>query len=140
MNTLPSDIFARRVRAERERQGVSQVELARRMASILGANVDPTAITRIEQQTRAVRLDEAVAMATILKVPLSSLIVDNDAEESEAILQRYLADLAAAHRQWEQTRQEIGRLTQIVQSLSGGYDLLHPDATAEHAEQQADKA
>ena len=136
MNTLPSDIFARRLRAERERQGMSQVELARRIGSILGGNVDPTAITRIEQQTRAVRLDEAVAMATILEVPLSSLIVDNDPEQSEAVLQRYLADLAAAHHQWEQTRQEIGRLTGIIQSLTGGYKPLHPEATEEHAEQR----
>ena len=136
MNTLPSDIFARRLRAERERQGMSQVELARRIGSILGGNVDPTAITRIEQQTRAVRLDEAVAMATILEVPLSSLIVDNDPEQSKALLQRYLADLAAAHHQWEQTRREIGRLTGIIQSLTGGYKLLHPEATEEHAEQR----
>ena len=140
MNALPSDIFARRLRAERERQGMSQVELARRMATILGANVDPTAITRIEQQTRAVRLDEAVAMARILDVPLASLVVDNDAEQTEALLQRYLADLAAAHHQWEQTRQEIGRLTGIVQSLTGGYKMLHPEAATEHAEQQAGKA
>lgn len=140
MNTLPSDIFARRLRAERERQSLSQVELARRMATILGANVDPTAITRIEQQTRAVRLDEAVAMATILEVPLTSLVVDNDAEQTEALLQRYLADLAAAHHQWEQTRQEIGRLTGIIQSLTGGDKLLHPQAAAEHAKQRPDEA
>lgn len=140
MNTLPSDIFARRLRAERERQSLSQVELARRMATILGANVDPTAITRIEQQTRAVRLDEAVAMATILEVPLTSLVVDNNAEQTEALLQRYLADLAAAHHQWEQTRQEIGRLTGIIQSLTGGDKLLHPLAAAEHAKQRPDEA
>lgn len=138
MNTLPSDIFARRLRAERERQNMSQGELARRMATILGANVDPTAITRIEQQTRAVRLDEAVAMATILEVPLTSLVVDNDAEQTEALVQRYLADLATAHRQWEQTRQEIGRLTRIIQSLAGGTSL-QPVATAQHTEQHADQ-
>ena len=136
MKTLPSDIFARRLRAERERQNLSQGELARRMATILGTNVDPTAITRIEQQTRAVRLDEAVAMATILDVPLTSLIVDNDAEQTEVLLQRYLVDLAAAHRQWERTRQEIGRLTEIIQSLTGGQRPTHSDLSPGLSEQE----
>src|ERR1041385_8510014 len=58
MNPLPGGLFARRLRQERERLGISQAELARRMAALLGTNVDSTAITRIEQQTRAVRLDE----------------------------------------------------------------------------------
>ena len=123
MPSLPSDTFARRLRSERERQRISQAELARGMAEVLGTNVDPTAVTRIEQQTRAVRLDEAVAVAIVLDVPISALLSDHSAEENEALKQQYLADLVAAQRQWEQTRQEIGRLTRLVQSLSGTNEL-----------------
>ncbi|MDP9903251.1 helix-turn-helix domain-containing protein [Arthrobacter bambusae] len=118
MNSLPSDTFTRLLRIERERQRISQAELARRMAGTLGTNVDPTAVTRIEQQTRAVRLDEAVAMATALGVPLAALLAEDQVGENEALKQRYLVELAAAQRQWEQSRQEIGRLTSLIQSLS----------------------
>lgn len=129
MPSLPSDTFARRLRTERERQRISQAELARGMAEVLGTNVDPSAVTRIEQQTRAVRLDEAVAVAIVLDVPISALLSDHSAEENEALKQQYLADLVTAQRQWEQTRQEIGRLTRLIHSLSGTSELCsHPGA------------
>src|SRR5262245_5874855 len=101
MNPLPGDLFARRLRQERERLGISQAELARRMAVLLGTNVDSTAITRIEQQTRAVRLDEAVAAAEALGVPLITLVSDNYARENEAEIQSLLAELALAEQEWE---------------------------------------
>ncbi|MGC4939395.1 helix-turn-helix domain-containing protein [Kribbella sp. DT2] len=123
MSSLPSDAFARRLRIERERQGMSQAKLAKGMAEVLGTNIDPSAVTRIEQQTRAIQLDEAVAMARVLGVPLAALLADQSAEENEALKQQYLADLAAAHHQWEQTRQEIGRLTRLIQSVSGTNEL-----------------
>lgn len=118
MSPLPSDTFARSLRVERERLKISQAELARRVAEVLGTNVDPTAVTRIEQQTRAVRLDEAVAIATALDVPLS-LLVDGSREEAEALHRRYLTELVAAQQRWEKERQEIGRLTRLIQSISG---------------------
>lgn len=123
MSTLPSDTFARRLRIEREEQGMSQARLARGMAEVLGTNVDPSAVTRIEQQTRAIQLDEAVAIARVLDVPLAALLADQSADENEALKQQYLADLAAAQHQWEQTRQEIGRLTRLIQSVSGTNEL-----------------
>lgn len=75
LSPLPSDIFAKRLRAERTRQGLSQAELARRVARLLDQHVETTMITRIEQQTRAVRLDEFVALATALNVEASALIM-----------------------------------------------------------------
>lgn len=119
MPALPSDTFARRLRMERERQGLSQAELARRVTEVLGVNVDKSAVARIEQQTRAIRLDEAAAMAEVLGLPIAALLSDRSAEENEALKQQYLADRVAAQRQWEQIRQEIDRLTGLIQSLSG---------------------
>ncbi|MFJ7280799.1 helix-turn-helix domain-containing protein [Kitasatospora sp. NPDC098663] len=118
MNPLPGDLFARRLRQERERLGISQAELARRMAALLGANLDSTAITRIEQQTRAVRLDEAVTAAKALGVPLITLVSDSCARENEAEIQNQLAELALAEQEWERLRQKIHRITWTIQQLS----------------------
>ena len=123
MNPLPGDLFARRLRQERERIGISQAELARRIAEILDTNVDPSAVTRIEQQVRAIRLDEAVAAAKALDVPLQVLVSDEPEAETEAQLQQHLADLAVVQREWEKNRLEIIRLSQIIQMLGGGSDL-----------------
>ncbi|MBL1115322.1 helix-turn-helix domain-containing protein [Streptomyces sp. 110] len=118
MNPLPGDLFARRLRQERKRLGISQAELARRMAKLLGTNVDSTAITRIEQRIRAVRLDEAVTAAKALGVPLITLVSDNYARENEAEIQNQLAELALAEQEWERQRQKIHRITQTIQQLS----------------------
>jgi transcriptional regulator with XRE-family HTH domain len=77
----PAEVGARmkRLRQERDRLSISQAELARRIAEVLGQNVDPSAVTRIEQQTRAVRLDEAVAAAEALEVPITLLVSDDPA-------------------------------------------------------------
>ncbi|MFB7917093.1 helix-turn-helix domain-containing protein [Streptomyces sp. NPDC056061] len=128
MNPLPGDLFARHLRQERERQNVSQAELARRIAGILGTNVDPSAVTRIEQQTRAVRLDEAVAAAQALDVPLILLTSEDPAGEREAQLQQYRAELALAQREWEKKGLEIQRLSRAIQTLTGDMDAL-PDDT-----------
>lgn len=118
MTTLPSDTFARRAREERERQRMSQAKLAKGMSEELGITIYQTAVTRIEQQTRAIQLDEAVAIARVLNVPLAALLSDRVAEENETLRQQYLAELAVEMHQWEQARQNIGRLTGLVQSVT----------------------
>ncbi|MFJ5724717.1 helix-turn-helix domain-containing protein [Streptomyces sp. NPDC093149] len=127
MNPLPGDLFARRLRQERERLGISQAELARRMAALLGTNVDSTAITRIEQQTRAVRLDEAVAAARALDVPLILLISEDPAAECVAQLQQYRAELVLARCEWEKNGLEIQRLTRAVEVLTSDMEALPSD-------------
>ncbi|UJW28872.1 helix-turn-helix domain-containing protein [Saccharothrix sp. AJ9571] len=140
LDPLPGDTFARRVRQERERQNISQAELARRMARLLDTNVDSSAVTRIEQQTRTVRLDEAVAVAKALGVPLMFLLSDDPASENDADLEHYRAELALAQSEWERTRLEIQRLssewernrlevqrlTKIIEVLAGGADPQLP--------------
>ena len=128
MNPLPGDLFARRLRQERVRLGLSQAELARRMARLLGENVESTRITRIEQQTRAVRLDEAVAAAESLGVPLIALLSDDAARENEAEIQEHLAELASAEQKWEQQRQEVDRITRTIQRLSAEREQLRKHA------------
>lgn len=118
MNPLPGDLFARRLRQERQRQQISQAELARRTAEILQTSLDPSAITRIEQRTRTVRLDEAVAVAQALDVPLVTLLEVGAEVENEAALQESIAELALLQGRWERYRQEIERVMQNIHTLT----------------------
>lgn len=118
MTPMPSDFFVRRLRTERERAEISQAELARRMAAVLGTKVDPSVVTRIEQQQRAVRLDEAVAAAQALDLPLVMLLVEDPAAENQRRLHEYLTELAAAEGQWNRSRAEIDRLTVAIKALT----------------------
>jgi len=70
----PESVFARRMREVRDERAVSQASLAAVMAADGGPRLDSTAITRMERGSRAVRLDEAVAVARALDVPLDSLL------------------------------------------------------------------
>lgn len=66
--------FGGRVKAERQRAGMTQ----RHLAELLG--VDPSAISRLEQGARAIRLGEATRIAEALGRSLSSLVRGDDAD------------------------------------------------------------
>lgn len=119
---LPSDTFAGNVRSERERQGISQAQLSRRMAEEFDAVLDPSAITRIEAQTRAVRLDEAVAIAGVLGVQLATLLEAHE-DETTARLAGLSTELEIAFREWARLGDEIDRLTRQIRLLRGGAPL-----------------
>ncbi|MFG1858917.1 helix-turn-helix domain-containing protein [Actinomadura geliboluensis] len=133
MAPLPSDTFARRVRADRERLGLSQAEVARRMAETLGTNVDATAVTRIELQTRVVRLDDAVAMAQALDIPLASLLTDDVAHENARLIREQLDELAEARLEWERSGQVILGIIRRIQALSTESELLRQHALGTQA-------
>lgn len=116
---LPSDTFAGKVRSERERQGISQAQLSRRMAEEFDAVLDPSAITRIEAQTRAVRLDEAVAIAGVLGVQLQTLLEAHE-DETTARLAGLSTELEIAFSEWTRLGGEIDRLTRQIRLLRGG--------------------
>lgn len=82
-NQDPAETFARRLREERERAGLSQVEFARRLSAVLAREFDPSSLTRVEQQKRGVKLDEAVRIAEVLGVPLANLLRDSSLAEDE---------------------------------------------------------
>lgn len=118
MNELPSDIFVRRLKAERERQRLSQPELSRRVAQFIDVVLDPSTITRIEQGSRAVRLDEAVAFAQALKVPLTWLLQHPEVDQRDGMLEEYHARLAAALVDFERARADIARYTDYIHALT----------------------
>lgn len=93
-----SQTFARRLREERERAGISQAEIAHRVSEVLGVSIYPTAVTKIENRERSVKLDESVAIADALGVPLAALLSDRDAL-GEKIAQTREDLLIAEHAQ-----------------------------------------
>lgn len=78
-------VFACRLREERRAKDIAQTALAERISQRLGTVVDGSAITRIEKQARSVKLDEAVAIAEALGIPLSSLLVHRSDVDKEII-------------------------------------------------------
>ena len=128
MNSTPSDVFAQRLRQERMRAGLSQTQLATRVSSALGAAVYGTAVTRMEKGERVVKLDEAVAIAGVLGVDLTALLVSTS--EIERVLQEQRAASASAQSRFEEARDEVSRLTLIVRHLEEqrGRKNASPDA------------
>ncbi|KAA1426473.1 helix-turn-helix domain-containing protein [Nocardioides antri] len=118
----PEEVFAARVRSERERQGLSQARVADRMR-LVGVDIDATAITRIERGERRVRLNEAVALAQALQLELQELVMP-DAGSLEEQLKRAVevaqrAEVAATY--WgEEARLARDRLVRIEQWMVRG--------------------
>lgn len=84
----------------RLRKGMSQAELARRLAKQLGKpNVDPTTITRIERGKRAITVDELAAFAQIFGVPESDLLEDSELAARLAKLNVEYRDLLDYYRE-----------------------------------------
>lgn len=69
----PEWALARHMRAVREAGGLAQTTLAARLNDH-GIRVDGTAITRMEGGSRAIRLNEAVAIAAALDMTLPGLL------------------------------------------------------------------
>lgn len=105
MSALPGQTFARRLREERGRVGLSQAALADRLAEVLNQKIDASAITRIEKYERAVRLDEAVVIAELLDVPLEAMLHDRESVDDQiAELRR---DLSLAQWRAKQAEEEL---------------------------------
>lgn len=122
MSTTAAETFARRLKQERERLGLSQADLALRLSELLGSTVYPTAITKIERLARSVKLEEAVAIAEVLGTPLAVLLVDRDALADEIATAR--EDLLVAEHarmmvaaQADEFAAEAERLRQLLQRL-----------------------
>lgn len=68
-------VVAGRVRQAREAKGWSQAEVARRLTNA-GAPMTQTALARLEGNRRGVLVEELVAIARVLEVPLVWLVID----------------------------------------------------------------
>lgn len=122
MPETPKDMFARRLREERQAAGLTQAAFGELISKRLDATVGGTAVTRIEKGERSVKLEEAVAAAQALGVPLAALVSDETPEaarlnELKAALREQQGRAAAAEAEFQQAQaamvhieQEIGHL------------------------------
>ncbi|GAA4285181.1 hypothetical protein GCM10022261_27120 [Brevibacterium daeguense] len=125
MDALPSDLFAKRLRFERERAGIDARELSSRITARLGGPSDPGLVSRIEDRTLTPRLDEAATAAEELGISLAVMIaaapdeaIDREfaalsAERLVAEALRAKADAAA-----DRARQDLMRIDQDLRVLS----------------------
>lgn len=118
----PSAIFARRLREERAQGGLTQTEVARQLSERTGVVIDGSALTRIEKGQRAVRLEEAVALAEVVGQPLESLLHDEpEGERRLAELERELVDAqwraSAVEDQLRQARASVVAIEAQIEAL-----------------------
>lgn len=94
-----NEIAAAAVRRHRERLGMSQSELARRMAE-LDMSWHQMTVARTESGDRPLRLDEALALANIFHVPLENLLrrVDDNIQREYQTISELLARLTREAR------------------------------------------
>lgn len=93
--TQPSDVFLQQMKQVRTSEGLTQAELAERLAPHLEHSIDASTVARIESGRRSVRLDEAVAIAKALGLRLDEMIPSGYTLEEEAA--RLEQDLAEHH-------------------------------------------
>jgi transcriptional regulator with XRE-family HTH domain len=122
MSSLPGPIFARRLRDERGRAGVSQAALADHLTATLYHRVDASAISRMEKGDRPARLDEAVVIAEKLGVPLATLLRDRDAideriDELRSQLSEYVWRLDQAKGEFESAQASIDATERAIAEL-----------------------
>lgn len=113
----PEARFGNRVRAAREDRGWSQEALARHLKEAAGVELHQSAIARLERGERAIRFNEAAALAKVLNIDLrpfagidvEPLLTDEDYErvkklaeerrEMEKRLGEQLLDLRKQHQE-----------------------------------------
>ena len=84
----PSEVVRQRVRQLREEHGWTQTDLSRRLAQ-LGGTLDRTALVRVEQGRRAVRVEELFQLALALDVNVSTLTApgaDDEVQLTEGLI------------------------------------------------------
>lgn len=108
---------------QREATGLSQRELAKKLSEF-GFNIQQSAIAKIENGTRPLRVSELVAIAHALGVPWQTLVIagENYASFSRDPVARLQERIDADHLLAEQMMKE--EIESIKQFLEGYTDLL----------------
>jgi transcriptional regulator with XRE-family HTH domain len=122
--------FRKRIKDERDRRGWSQEELARRLGEH-GVAVHASTIAKIETDARAVRLDEAAAIADLFGLSLDALLgrntLEDDGDHAMNVLaedaQRLLADLS----------QISDRLDRAHRDLEARFSFTSPEGLLDDA-------
>jgi transcriptional regulator with XRE-family HTH domain len=107
----PEQHFGHQVRDAREARGWSQEALGRHLSATSGIELSQTAITRLEQGKRPIRLNEASALAKLLGLELQQY-AGTLPKLTEQEYEQAKVSLAEAVRAEEQAVEELRRVRQ----------------------------
>jgi transcriptional regulator with XRE-family HTH domain len=116
----PEEVLGRHLRALREKAGLTQQQVADQMR-LRGFPMHRSAIAKIEASDpatrRPVRVNEAVALADVLGVPVADLIVDPNAQR------RRIAN-SRRREEEEELREATMQLAALERELQQGHEVL----------------
>lgn len=112
--------FRKRLKDERDRRGWSQEELAKRLGE-RGVAVHASTIAKIETDARAVRLDEAAAIADLFGLSLDTLLGRKAVEDDQGHAMNVLAE--EAQRLVSDLSQIRDRLDRAYRDLEAQFDF-----------------
>jgi transcriptional regulator with XRE-family HTH domain len=114
--------FRERVKKERDRRGWSQADVAKMLGDKGIKGIYPTTVAKIESGERAVRIDEATALADLFAVPLDALLgrKHHSQEDELAYLLRLLRDTARQSSQ--QVWATMETIREQLEELPGEFD------------------
>ncbi|WP_422742151.1 helix-turn-helix transcriptional regulator [Mycobacterium sp. WMMD1722] len=116
--------FRNRVKAERDRHGWSQAEMAKRLSDN-GIDLHPTTIHKIEKGDRTVRVDEAVGIAELFGVSLDALLGRKASRDDDLLYALRSVLETAQHSAWQvQTAETTMRERAGELAALGGQDDL----------------
>ncbi|MEV0156889.1 helix-turn-helix transcriptional regulator [Micromonospora sp. NPDC050686] len=132
------DLFGTQVRQAREARGWTQDRLRRVLRDVAGLDLSSTAMTRLEQGKRPIRLNEVTALARVLELELAQYggtevrLTQHDAYEQaktqlaelQGMLEAAENELAAASITEQHARQARVVAMQHVDVLRRQYTLL----------------
>ena len=108
--------FRERVRAERDRRRWSQADLSKRLQAKGLDHILPSTVAKIEGGDRAVRIDEANALADLFAISVDDLLGRSPAGK----------DLAwVASRHWGIAQKSVGDVGNLIALVAGNLDDIH---------------
>ena len=133
MQNTPGARFARRLREERERAGLSQADLAGRLSDVLNDAIYHSAVARMESGKRSVKIDEAIAIADVLGVRLAELLEDRDTvddriDELQIQLVQYREAVTGYEEQLHRARSSVSAVEQEIAELESS--RVPPDSSS----------
>lgn len=114
----PEGSFGRRVREEREARHWTQDGLASLLRQGTPLRLDPTAVTRLERGTRAIRLNEAVYLAQMFGLLVTDMLgpavpLDAAIERAEAQIDQERARVRQAESSLKAAKDNLARLEKL---------------------------
>ncbi|WP_405524608.1 helix-turn-helix transcriptional regulator [Streptomyces canus] len=126
--------FGALVRAARENRQWTQADLAKRLAELLGKDVNPLVITRIESGKRPVPLAEVAALAQLLNLSLDPLInptrLRGSADELRQRAVEIRAEIDEGHQQEAQLTASLASVNQQLLRARARKDELERELQA----------